>query len=268
MQPDEQPDDPLLRAALFNVHVPSGLRQRLLDRLRAEAASEPTALESSASTIAGPQDASSSQSAFDPQAAVASNSEVIAGVSENNPQAVDQPVVELARTEDSLAGRPNRRSWAIGLALSIVALVGLGVYQWTRPVSTKQLAQFTLGQLDRLLSDEAVWQTDFDQQLSELAVLEGQLRFNIQAIGFQDQSGDGVADQCRVWKLYSQTTHKVFFVFDFKQAQQVQSLTRQLQELQRSSGGWSLAAMQTEGRLVVVAVEGRVDSYLYHRQSA
>lgn len=250
MQSDEQLDDQTLRAALFNVKVPSGMRQRLLDRLRAEANADTAQHETNGS-----------EPAFVSRA-VASSGTV------DNAQAASQPAVELAPTAESNAGRPHRRQWALALALSLVALAALGIYQWTRPASTSQLAQFTIEQLDRLLSDDVVWQTDFDPQLAELAVLDGQLRFNIRPIGFQDQRGGGLADQCRVWKLYSLATHKIFFVFDFKHANQVHSLTRQLQELNRSSGGWSLVAMQTEGRIVVVAVEGRVDSYLYQRQSA
>lgn len=263
MQPDEQPDDQTLRAALFNVKVPTGMRQRLLDRLRAEAAAD-----------AAPQDTSPIESAFVVGNTIAEVS--IAEHTVDDAQAASQPQVELAHAAESTVGgelpraaaRLNRREWAIGLAMSLVALAAVGVYQWTRPASTERLARFTLGQLDQLLSDDAVWKTDFDPQLSELTVLAGQLRFNIRPIGFQDRPGGGLADQCRVWKLYSLTTHKVFFVFDFKQANQVQSLTRGLQELNRSSGGWSLVAMQDADRVVVVAVEGRVDSYLYQRQSA
>lgn len=271
MQPDEQPDDRSLRAALFNVKVPAGMRQRLLDSLRAEAAAGTP-----------PQDMSSIDSAVVIKNSSAENPTAghiaghIAGHTVDNEPAASQPTVELARGGESTAGgelprkagRPRRRQWAIGLAMSLVALAAVGVYQWTRPASTERLARFTLGQLDQLSSDDAAWQTDFDPRLPELAVLDGQLRFNIRPIGFQDRPGGGLAGQCRVWKLYSLATHKVFFVFDFKQANQVQSLTRGLQELNRSSGGWSLVALQVADRVVVVAVEGRVDSYLYQRQSA
>lgn len=268
MLPDEQPDDQSLRAALFNVKLPSGMRQRLLDRLRAEAAASPATQSSSPlqSAIISSETGSKEIIAHDTFARVTADAAQIA----------HQPAVELspageANTSRDLpwnAGRPRRRQWAIGLAMSLVALAAVGVYRWTRPASTEQLAHFTLTQLDRLLSQDAVWQTDFDAQLAELAVLDGQLRFNIRPIGFQDQSGGSLASQCRVWKLHSLTTHKVFFVFDFRHAQQVPSLTRQLQELNRSSGGWSLAALQVADRVVVVAVEGRVDNYLYQRLSA
>lgn len=265
MQPDEQPDDRSLRAALFNVKVPAGMRQRLLDSLRAEAAAG-TPLQDSIDSAVVVQNTSAENL----------TAGHIAGHTVDNEPATSQPTVELAHDVESTAGgklprdagRPRRRQWAIGLAMSLLALAAVGVYQWTRPASTERLSRFTLGQLDQLLSDDAVWQTNFDPRLSELAVLDGQLRFNIRPIGFQDRPGGGLAGQCRVWKLYSLTTHKVFFVFDFKQANQVQSLTRQLQELNRSSGGWSLVAMQVADRVVVVAVEGRVDSYLYQRQSA
>ncbi len=240
MRPDQQPDDRVLRAALLNVDLPSGLQQRLLDRLRAEAAE------------CG-------------QVPAAECGQVPAT---HNADRNDTPVVLAARDLPHNGKRSRRTLWATALALSIVALAALGIYQWTRPASSMQLAQFTLKQLDRLLSDEASWQTDFDPQLPELAVLQGQLRSTIRPIGFQDQGGGPVAEHCRVWKLYSMATHKVFFVFDFKQAKSVPSLTRQLQELSRSSGGWSVVAMQADGRVVVVAVEGRVDSYLYQLQSA
>ncbi len=273
MQPDEQADDRTLRGALFDVDLPAGMQQRLLDRLRAEAADQTSLLAGSTeATVVSRESAATDRLAGDG----VFTREVNARDSLDDTQAARPPAVELARAAEPMAGRDqrqaagrsSRRQWATALALSIVALAALGVYQWTRPTSTEQLAQFTLGQLDRLLADEAVWQTDFDQHLPELALLKGQLRFDIRAIGVQDHSGGALADQCRVWKLYSLATHKVFFVFDFKQANHIQSLTRQLQELKRSSGGWSLAAMQADGRVVVVAVEGRVDSYLYQLQSA
>ena len=266
MQPDEQPDDQTLRAALFDVNVPAGMRQRLLDRLRAEGTA------GTAPHGTSPIDSSSLSTEIATGEIFAEESKITAATA----PLASQPVVDLPRAEhedaggelSQPAGRAERRQWAVALALSIVALAALGVYQWTRPASTEQLARFTLGQLDQLLSEDAVWQTNFDPALPDLAVLERQLRFDFRPIGFQDQPAASLAAQCRVWKLYSQTTHKVFFVFDFTQASHVQSLTRQLQELNRSSGGWSLVAMQTADRVVVVAVEGRVDSYLYQRQSA
>ena len=286
MQPDEQPDDQVLRAALLNVKLPMGMQQRLRDRLRAEAAQaapQPEAGLTQTDLLVEHSAAHQTQAQAQAIDAGLANetSSAQAELRETEFPKTEFPETELPEIEMIRPAQPQtdrelplrskrtRRSvWATALALCIVALAGLGLYQWTRPVSNTQLAQFTLSQLDRLLSEEVAWQTDFDPQLPELAVLQGQLRSNIRPVGFQDQSGGPVADQYRVWKLYSLTTHKVFFVFDFQQAKPLPSLTRQLQELSRSSGGWSVVAMQADGRVVVVAVEGRVDSYLYQLQSA
>lgn len=230
MESNNQHDDQPLRDALLGVSVPVGLHQRLLSRLRQEAAAY-------------------------------GESPRLGELSED--------CVELPR-QDMSSGRwwGRRRQWlGVALALSLVGLA-FGVFQWSRPPSTEQLAQFTLGQLDRLLSEDAVWQSDFEKQLGELEVLAEQLRFNVKPLGFQDIAGGPFAEHCRVWKLYSLTTNKAFYVFDFQPARQIPSLNGQLQAIRLTSGGWSSVAMLAGDRLVVVLVEGTLDSYLYQSQSA
>lgn len=231
MESNNQHDDQLLRDALHGVSAPAGLHQRLQSRLRQEA------------TAYGE----------------------LPWYGESGDDCVELP----RQVASSDRARVRRRQW-IGLALAL-SLVGLafGVFQWSRPTSTEQLAQFTLGQLDRLLSEDAVWQTDFDKQVAELGILAGQLRLiNVKPLGFQDIAGGVFAEHCRVWKLYSRTTNKAIYVFDFQHARQVSSLGGQLQAIKRTSGGWSSVAMHTGDRLVVVLVEGTLDGYLYQSQSA
>lgn len=218
MESNNQHEDQPLRDALLGVSMPAGLNQRLLNRLRQEAAD----------------------------------------------------FVELPRKNSPSERWSGRRRQWLGLALAM-SLVGLafGVFQWSRPPSPEQLAQFTLGQLDRLLSKEAVWRADFGKQLDELEVLAGQVRFNnVTPLGFQDIAGGPFAEHCRVWKLYSPTTNKAFYVFDFQHARQVPSLNGQLQAIKQTSGGWSSVAMLAGDHLIVVLVEGALDSYLYQSQSA
>lgn len=230
MEPNDQHDDQLLRDALLGVSAPDGLHQRLLARLQQEAA-ESSDLHR---TVGSPDGASQ--------------------------------VNRLA--ERSQRERVGRRQW-VGWALAL-SLVGIafGVYRWSRPASIEQLTQFTFGQLDALQAETVVWQTGFADPFAELSILEGQLRFDFRPIGFHDQSGGVFAEHCRVWRLDSPITKRTFYVFDFQNAVQVQSLTRQLQAIRRNSGGWSLVAMQDGDRLVVVLVEGAPDSYLYRPLSA
>ncbi len=234
MKSNNQPEDQSLRDALLGVSAPAGLRQRLLSRLREEAV------------------------AYDGLPQLGNQQEEPVG-----------GCVELPR-EIVLSdrGKVRRRKW-ISLTLA-VTLVGLafGVFQWSRPPSTEQLAQFTLGQLDRLLSEDAVWQTDFEKQFPELGVLAGKLRLNVEPLGYQDIAGGVFAEQCRVWKLNSQGNNKAFYVFDFRHARQIPALNEQLQAIKRASGGWSSVAMRSGNRLVVVLVEGTLDNYLYQSQSA
>ncbi|MCC7335209.1 MAG: hypothetical protein IT422_08930 [Pirellulaceae bacterium] len=230
MESNNQPEDQSLRDALLGVSVPAGLNQRLLSRLRQEAKVDDELPRLEDSSEAG---------------------------------------VELSRQDmPNQRWRGRRRQW-LGLALAL-SLVGLafGVFQWSRPLSTEQLAQFTLGQLDRLLGEDAVWQSDFEKQLDELKVLDGQVRPNVKTLGFQDIAGGPFAKHCRVWKLRSLTTNKAFYVFDFQQARQIPSLDEQLQAIKQTSGGWSSVAMRTGDHLIVVLVEGTLDSYLYQSQSA
>ncbi len=225
-------DDQWLRDTLHGVSSPVGLRERIRSRLQQEVSAQ------TPSTLGVQPDSSHDQFQLSPAATT---------------------------IEDH---RHSRRKWvAVALAVSVSALV-VGGLRWSRPASVEQLAKQCLQQLDGVLGEDATWHAEFNEQLSELDLLDGQLRGSIQPIGYQDQSGGTFSQQCRVWKLFSNSTNKAFYVFDFKDARDVHGLNSQLEALNRVSGGWSMVAMQTSGRIVVVLFEGSVDSYLYRQQSA
>lgn len=240
MESNNQHEDQPLRDALLGVSLPAGLNQRLLSRLR--------------------------QEAVDYAELPRQAGELLPRLGESSDDCVELPRKDTP--SERWSGR--RRQW-LGLALAM-SLVGLafGVFQWSRPPSPEQLAQFTLGQLDRLLTKDAVWRADFGKQFDELKVLIGQMRFNVKVepLGFQDIAGGPFAEHCRVWKLHSLTTNKAFYVFDFQNARQIPSLNGQLPAIKQNSGGWSSVAMLAGDRLIVVLVEGTLGSYLYQSQSA
>ncbi len=245
MEDFTEQEDQWLRDALHSVSSPVGLRERIRSRLRQELAAQANLTELDRLNIES------------------------APASPRHPIAEADGVIKLEVASLSAKTRSmTRRQWVgMALALSIAALT-LGAFQWSRPFSAERLAQLSLTQLDQVIGDEVNWRTEFDEQLSDLAVLNGQLLGNILPLGYQDRSGSPLAEQCRIWKLQSNTTHKSFYVFDFQDARTVGKLTSQLQAINRVSGGWSVVAMRSGDRVLVVLFEGAVDSYLYRRQSA
>ena len=238
-------EDQWLRDALHGAAAPPDLRERIRSRLRQEAAVQ-------LGHIVSPQ----------PTAILDNRGQgpVADGLNSQLEVARPMPIDNQPST-----GRRQWLGWA--LALSAAALV-LVMFQWSRPYSLEQLAQHCLQQLDGVLDENTSWNTDFNSQLSELSALNDQLRGNVQPLGYQDQTGEPFAERCRVWKLHSNTTHKSFYVFDFQDARDVRKLTSQLQAINRVSGGWSMVAMRSADRVVVVLFEGAVDNYLYRLQSA
>lgn len=239
-------EDRWLRDALHSVSSPAGLRERIQQRLLQEVASK--AVSTDMSQV---------------------KKELIASALTADSAAISDHVNVQA---NSLGEARNQRSilrrqwtgWAI--ALSVLALA-FGISQWPQTFSTEQLAQRALMRLDQVLNDQAAWQTDFESQLSDLAILKGQLR-DVQPLGFQDHAGKPIAEHCRIWKLLSTTTNKPLYVFDFAGARQVARLSSLLEPIHTVSGGWSVVAMRSGDRVVVVLYEGSIENYLYRQLAA
>ncbi len=239
-------EDRWLRDALHSVSSPAGLRERIQQRLRQE--------------VPAPAVFTDTFMVKSESIAAALTTDSAAIPDHENLQANS---LGQARNQQSISRR-QWTGWAI--ALSVLALA-FGISQWSRPLSTQQLAQRALTRLDQVLNDQAAWNTDFESQLSELAILKGQLR-DVQPLGFQDHAGKPIAERCRIWKLLSITTNKPLYVFDFADARQVARLSSLLEPIHTVSGGWSVVAMRSGDRVVVVLYEGSIENYLYRQLAA
>ncbi len=239
-------EDRWLREALHSVSSPQGLRERICHRLSQEVVAQTDPTVNSTTKM---------------DSLVASTVASVAPLEHEG--------VGVSNTSKTPAMLPaTRRQWlGWALALSLAALM-FGVFQSTRPLSTEQLARHAMTQLDQILNDGADWHTEFDEQFSELAILHGQLRDTVRPVGYLDRSGAPIAEHCRVWKLLSTTTNKPLYVFSFPNALTVGKLTPQLQVVNRVSGGWSMVALRSGERIVVVLAEGSIESHFFLPKSA
>lgn len=239
-------EDRWLRDALHSVSSPAGLRERIHGRLLQEV---------------------TAQTAFT-DTSLGKMESIAAALTTDCAAMRDHEIVQTnSRGEVSTKKSISRRQmtgWAIALSALVLAF---GIAQWSRPFSAEQLAQRALTRLDQLSNDQVAWHTDFNSQLSELAILNGQLR-DVQPLGFQDHSGGPIAERCRIWKLLSTTTNKPLYVFDFADAGQVADVSSQLEPIHTVSGGWSVAAMRSGARVVVVLYQGSFENYLYRQLAA
>lgn len=170
-----------------------------------------------------------------------------------------------ASTVPAISGRRAWLAWVLAAATAAAVLMAV---RWSQPLSPQQLAAHCLVQLDGVLQESHRWQSDVASHISQLSVLEGRLQGQVQPLGYLDLDGGRFAKRCRVWKLRSDTTQRVFYVFDFQDARSIGRLGGQFQAVDRVSGGWSLYAMRSSERVLVVLFEGRVDDYLHRLQSA
>jgi hypothetical protein len=251
-------DEQELRDALHAVAVPPRLQARILERLQQEASGgEPL---KDQKTCASPGADVSCLPNIGSQQPLERLPERV------EPASTDPSTVTL---QTALPPANSRRAW-LGWATAVSAAALLfAISYWARPASVDQLSKFCHQQLEQVLrGDSNHWKREFDPLLPELAILKGQLRGDIRASGYQDCASSPLGRSCRIWNLYSNTTHKAIYLFDFRGASELEQLTKQLRVIRSVSGGWSMAAMRVEDRVLVVLFEGAPGSYLYLPRAA
>lgn len=226
-------DDRQIELALHNVSIPAGLRDRLHAALR-DAAETPLTNASSEAV----------------------SSEPMAASHQSVPLTADSP------------SSYTRRGWLAVATAAALAAILFGAYHLSRPSSYSQIANHSLQQLELIRQGHYSMQAIDAASSRELRPLWPQLKRDLAAIGMYDIAPPRQAEAARVWQLQSRTTGKDFFVFAFHDARRVEGLNSQLQSIHRVSGGWSLVAMQTEGRLFVVAYQGSTEDYINFLQAA
>ncbi len=235
-------DDQRLRAALHSATPPVGLRERIRDRLRSEA-----------DVLAGLS--SAGRSVIGDTATGLASSAVSSSVAESSSLRIE-PITKRSR---------RRQVLTLALALTVAGLL-FGWANWNRPFSTEQLASFTLDQLDKMDQSQPAWRTDISAKLVELEILGRKIKpFLPQR--YHDLAGGRFAKACRVWEMRSSATNKLFYLLDYDASVDVESLSEQLQSINRASGGMRLYAMQSGDRVLVVAFAGRAEDYLNLPQS-
>lgn len=235
-------DDRQIASALHNVSIPAGLRDRLHTALR-DAAETP--LTNASSEAVGSEAVGSA----------ATMSEPLAATDQSIPLAAALP-------------SHSRRGWLAVASAAVLAAVLFGAYHLSRPSSYSQIANHSLQQLELIRQGHYPVQTIDAASSRELRPLWPQLKRDLAAIGMYDIAPPRQAEAARAWQLQSRKTGKDFFVFAFHGARRVEGLNSQLQSIHRVSGGWSLVAMQADGRLFVVAYQGSIEDYINLLQAA
>jgi hypothetical protein len=250
-------DEQELRDALHAVAVPLRLQARILERLRQEAADEQFKEEL---TDASPGSNGLCMPSTGPQQPTVRLPE------RSEPDSID---TLPTASPSANSRRTSRRTWLGWTTAVSAAALMFAISYWARPASVDQLSQFCHQKLEQVLrGDSNHWKREFDPLLPQLAVLNGQLRGDIRASGYQDCASSPLGRSCRIWNLYSDTTHKAIYLFDFHGARELEQLTKQLRVIRSVSGGWSMAAMRVEDRVLVVLFEGAPGNYLHLPRAA
>ncbi len=242
-----------LSRALNSLPVPPGLRANLMEGIRQVANRE------SERSPAGQELLQSQPSRL---------SERPAGVEMGGPESVHQlesrtqPQVETWRAAKA-PSEPKRfhsrrfhsRRLLAFLSVGTAAAVLMAFFLFNQPLSKEQLAAHCRAVLREVEVGQAAWTAgepspEFWNPLTSLALAR-----SAQVVGSQELAasrfGQGV-----LWNLKS--GRQSFYIFEFQSSRSISDIEQQLRVIDHRSGGWSLAACEDKGRIVVVAVKGEI----------
>ncbi len=233
-----------IREAFLGVSAPADVKQRLLARVREEAGA------SSPLSDAVGEALRDGQTGDEP---IANGDGVLATVS---------PVTDLQDEVLSNSRRvPRRFLWVS--AVTAVVLAAFGLFFWpASPMSRQDVAHHGI-QLASALDDGLVAADSWDlkpswpfaSQLKVSGVL-GYARVSSKHFG-------GTVKQCDVWKVTDNRSD--FYVIEVPDTKAVAEIIGVFRTIP-SSGGWSIAAMQTADSLVLVIGRSDVDNLIRQGQ--
>lgn len=237
-QDDWDAQDSQIQRALQQLSPPTGARERARMRLRAE-------IDASQAQPAGVQGATLT-------IAETINAETIGAETIRIPPT-------LTRPENGRLPKVTRRR-LLGLATAAAASgIALGYWQ-TRPVSREQLAQICVDALNDLMESPPQWKLGDEASYASVAPVLELLRQPPAQLGFANLAPHALAKRSVVSK-FGLANGKSLYVFQWRSSRQVDQLSSRLQIIQQSSGGWSLAAMQSSEQILVAAVAGEIAPY-------
>lgn len=228
-----------LSCALDQVPVPTDLQTRIVRRLQQEArVPEDVSVLKRAADDAGHDDVPFEQSAS------------VAG-GEVNAGGVKCGKIMASRFSSG-AG------WWIGVAASILVLAGL--YFLGRPLTTDQLVEHCLKNLDSLVRSES--ELILDEHFDYAEVL-GRLSLarSTRSEGYYRQLAGSFGERCKTWKLTVEN-QPAFYVMEFVDPARVNDLDEQPRVIRLQSGGWSMAAFRSQDRVFVIAMRGDIRRHL------
>ncbi len=174
------------------------------------------------------------------------------------------PEVEPRRTRGGPRRNFIRRHWLSLTAAVAIAAVALSFLQ-SRPMSVAQLIAFCKTQAESISDSPPQWlEASKREAATQLAPLLVHSTGKLTLIGSSPFAPGGLAQSCRVWKFIT-ADGRSLYVFDFRDPRRFGNITDRLQELNQSSGKWSLAGLQRDSQLLVVVVEGNVNRFFRSR---
>ena len=239
-------DDQAIHAALENISVAADARERARAKLRALA--NAPHLELSAAVESGDV-RESSVGSLAAQDAMAAQEPLPAADELQNP-------ATLPMTTNTIVTR--RRMLVVAAAASLAGLALF--YLYSQPIQRPQLVAHCIAQLELISAQPPEWKPIGEDAAARLAPLMRGVNDRLSLVGYTQQSPDGLAESCRVWKFIT-SNGKSLYVFDFQTPRPIQDVSVRLQVITQSSSSWSLAAMQRGGQLFVAAVDGNIDTY-------
>lgn len=233
---DEQELDREIRKTLQAVTVPVGAKENLLLHLMAESEKQSAGLQA---TVGGSLD-------------VEALGKTVCSVSE-----AVQPSSVITPSKSMLRNR-HRYQW---MAFVSVALIALVAFAFWPAATTTRLDVFMARHIERIENEPIQW--DATVQLpASLQKIMAQVT-QLQPLGFADITPKGSLAHIHVYAFRNQEGKQVLLI-DMAKPKVRQQFGTQLTPLNSNTGGWSCAAAEVQGGLVVLAVPGNRAYLLKH----
>ncbi|GEM_PF-2447485 len=233
---DEQELDREIRKALQAVTVPVGAKENLLLHLMAESEKQSAGMQS---TVGASLD-------------IEAVGKTVCSLSE-----AVQPIGISAPAKSRLRS-PHRFQW---IALVSAALIALAAFAFWPAATNTRLDVLMARHIERIENDPIQWDTTV-QLPASLQKIMAQVT-QLQPLGFAEITPKGSLAHIHVYAFRNQEGKQVLLI-DMAKPKVRQQFGTQLTPLNSNTGGWSCAAAEVQGGLVVLAVPGNRAYLLKH----
>ncbi|GIX00706.1 MAG: hypothetical protein KatS3mg111_4038 [Pirellulaceae bacterium] len=158
-----------------------------------------------------------------------------------------------ARSSPSRHHRPaTNRRWLSVLVASVALLllaIGAGWLLWRRPLTPELLARIAIHQIQEIEKDG--WESPSQNQQQPTEVMR-HLAVALRPTGYRPSADVTAIGTGAIWKFETARGEPIY-VFELQTNRPVHGVPQQLQPLHgRNSHSWSVAAMQHNGRILLV----------------